>query len=511
MYNLKIKRPRCTLLYIMYRSRPKDKLDDHVLRFLSSMQHDQSILYYDILGSEAHSIMLHEMGHLSSGELKKILSALEDAKKNPSRIETEGYEDIHEALEAFVIKNAGMDAGGKMHTARSRNDQVVLDIRMKIRDDINEICAALASLIEGLVEKAKETKQTAMPIYTHLQQAQIGTFSHFMLSYAYALMRDMERLYLVYQRMNQSPLGACAIGGSSISIDRKRTAVLLGFDSIVRNSIDATSSRDAFLEYAATLTIMTSTLGRIAEDFIIWSTTEFGYIELADRYSSTSSAMPQKKNPDPLELTRAKAAIVAGNLMSLLGIVKALPSGYSRDLQDVKPPLLDASATTLDTIKVVDGAIRSLKVNKEKMYQAASTSYAIALDIAEQLVMKNKMPFRAAHKIVGALVDRAASKDNNLPLAKLQLSDVASVLKAQKATTSVKPDELMKIIKEMTPEKSLEARKSTGSPNLQEQEEMIKSLSQGVSNYKVGIQRRTKMVQGSFDNLNKTVTKYLQS
>ncbi|MEM3094174.1 MAG: argininosuccinate lyase [Nitrososphaera sp.] len=493
----------------MYRSRPKDKLDDHVLRFLSSMQHDQSILYYDILGSEAHSIMLHEMGHLTSGELKKILSALEDAKKNPDRIETEGYEDIHEALEAFVIKRAGMDAGGKMHTARSRNDQVVLDIRMKIRDDINEICTALASLIEGLVEKAKETKQAAMPMYTHLQQAQIGTFSHFLLSYAYALMRDMERLYLVYQRVNQSPLGACAIGGSSISIDRKRTAVLLGFDSIVRNSIDATSSRDAFLEYAATLAILTSTLGRIAEDFIIWSTSEFGYIELADRYSSTSSAMPQKKNPDPLELTRAKAAIVASNLVSMLGIVKALPSGYSRDLQDVKPPLLGASAITLDTIRVIDGAARPLKVNKEKMCRAASTSYAIALDIAEQLVMKNKMPFRAAHKIVGALVNRAASMDN-LPLAKLQLSDVTSVLKTQKAGVSIKPDEMMKIIKEMTPEKSLQVRKSTGSPNLQEQQEMIESLSQGVSNYKVGIQKRTKMVQGSFDNLNRIVRKYLQ-
>jgi argininosuccinate lyase len=492
----------------MYRSRRKDKLDDHVLRFLSSMQHDQSILYYDVLGSEAHSIMLHEMGHLTSGELKKILSALENAKKSPEKIETEGYEDVHEALEAFVIKKAGMEAGGKMQTARSRNDQVVLDMRMKIRDDINDVCAALASLIDGLVQKAEENKQAAMPMYTHLQQAQIGTFSHFLLSYAYALMRDMERLYLVYQRVNQSPLGACAIGGSSISIDRKKTAILLGFDSIVRNSIDATSSRDAFLEYAATLAIMTSTLGRIAEDFIIWSTTEFGYIELADRYSSTSSAMPQKKNPDPLELTRAKAAIVTSHLVSMLGIVKALPSGYSRDLQDLKPPLLGASATTLDAIRVIDGVVRSLKVNKERMRQAASTSYAISLDIAEQLVMKNKIPFRAAHKIVGALVDRAAGKDN-LALPKLQLSDVNSVVKEQKA--DVKPDELMKIIKEMTPEKSLEARKSTGSPNLQEQEEMIKALSHGVSNYKIGIQRRTKMLQGSFDNLGRAVTKYLQS
>src|SRR5919112_694360 len=492
----------------MYRSRPADKLKDDVLRFLSSVDQDHSILYYDIIGSEAHSIMLHEMGHITDGELKKILSALEEAKKNPDSIRTEEYEDIHEALEAFVIKHSEMDAGGKMHTARSRNDQVVLDMRMKIRDDINEICGALASLVQGLVQRAEESKQVPMLMYTHLQQAQIGTFSHFLLSYAYGLMRDMERLYLAYHRINQSPLGACAIGGSSITIDRKRTAMLLGFDSIIKNSIDATSSRDAFLEYASTLAILTSTLGRMAEDFIIWSTTEFGYIELAERYTSTSSAMPQKKNPDPLELTRAKAAIVSGNLVSILGIVKALPSGYSRDLQDIKPPLLGASAITLDTIKIMDGVVRSLQINNERIRQTASTSYAVAIDIAEHLVMQNKIPFRTAHKIVGALVGKAASK-GNVPLAKLEFADAASVLKAHKVNINV--DQLMKIINGMTPEKSLESRKSSGSPNLLEQEEMIKSLSQGIANYSSGIQKRTNMVKGSFDNLERTVKNYLKS
>ncbi|HEY7507027.1 MAG TPA: lyase family protein, partial [Nitrososphaera sp.] len=167
----------------MYRSRPKGTLDDDALQFLSSIEHDQLILYYDIAGSEAHSIMLHSMGHLNLNELKKILTALESAKKNPEKIDARGFEDIHEAIEAFVIKTAGVEAGGKMHTARSRNDQVVLDLRMKIRDDINDICAALADLLEGLLEKADETKQLPMPMYTHLQQGQIGTFSHFLLSY----------------------------------------------------------------------------------------------------------------------------------------------------------------------------------------------------------------------------------------------------------------------------------------------------------------------------------------
>jgi len=218
--------------------------------------------------------------------------------------------------------------------------------------------------------------------------------------------------------------------------------------------------------------------------------------------------MPQKKNPDPLELTRSKAAIVTSNLVSMLGIVKALPSGYSRDLQDIKAPLLGASAITLHTIKIMDRVVRSLQINKERMLQAASISYAIALDIAEQLMMQKKIPFRTAHRIVGALVNKAASK-GNISLVKLEFADATSVLKAYKV--EIKPDELMKIINEMTPEKSLETRKSSGSPNLLEQEEMIKSLSQGISNYSAGIQKRTKMVEGSFDNLERTVNNYLHS
>jgi argininosuccinate lyase len=285
--------------------------------------------------------------------------------------------------------------------------------------------------------------------------------------------------------------------------------MLLGFDSIIKNSIDATTSRDAFIEYASTLAIITSTLARIAEDFIIWSTTEFGFIDLAESYTSTSSAMPQKKNPDPLELTRSKAAIVTGNLMSMLGIVKALPSGYSRDLQDIKASLLGSSALTLDTIKIMDYVVRSLQVKKEHMRRAASISYAIAVDIAEQLVMQKKIPFRTAHRIVGALVGKAASK-GNISLAKLEFADATSVLKAQKVE-DIEPDELIKIIDGMTPEKSLENRKSSGSPNPLEQKEMIQSISKGITNYCIGIEKRTKMVRGTLNNLNKIVKDYLHS
>ena len=490
----------------MYRSRPKGKMDDEVLRFLSSISHDQSIFYYDIVGSEAHSIMLHEKGHITLQELKKILSALEEAKKNPRAIDTEAAEDIHEALEAFVIKTAGMDAGGKMHTARSRNDQVVLDIRMKVRGDINELCSSIIDLVDNLLKRAAENKNAIMPLYTHLQQGQLGTFSHFLIAYADALFRDLERVYNTFGRINQSPLGACAIGGTSIDIDRKRTAVLLGFDGLVKNSIDATTSRDSFLEYMAALAILTGMLARMAEDFILWSTAEFGFIELADRYSSSSSAMPQKKNPDPLELTRAKAAIVAGKLVAALGITKGLPSGYSRDLQDLKSQLLEASSIAIDTVRVMDGVVRTLQVRKARMLEVSKNSYAIALDVAEQLVAKGT-PFRSAHKIVGALVAKAAEK--NIPLSKLDAKEMAVVLKQVKA--NVTGAELAQIVKEMTPERSISLRRSAGSPNPKEQDEMIKAARSKLAGYEQGVQKRAKFVQGSFDGLSKTVSGYLSS
>lgn len=495
----------------MYRSRPKGRMDDDALAFLSSMEHDQSILYYDIIGSEAHSVMLHEIGIISRQELEKILQALEAAKDNPGLIDTEGAEDIHEALEAFVIKQAGMDAGGKMHTARSRNDQVALDTRMKVRDDISELCAALADLIDALVKKAERNRDAIMPLYTHLQQGQLGTFSHVMLAYADALGRDFERIYNTFDRINQSPLGACAIGGTSIGIDRKRTAALLGFDGLVRNSLDATTSRDSFLEYTAALAILASTLARMAEDLIIWSTQEFGFVELDDRYSSTSSAMPQKKNPDPLELTRAKAAVIAGRLASMLGMVKGLPSGYSRDLQDVKPQLLEASATAISTAKVMEGVIGTVTVKKKRMLDTSARSYAISLDIAEQLVAKKGVPFRSAHKVVGALVSLAAKRD--VPLAALDNREIALAIgqAKQQKEKAIDPGELAGMVREMTPERSIQLRRSAGSPNPKEQERMITMARSRLATYRKGTQKRAKHVKSCLDGLAKTVARYRQA
>src|ERR671927_768422 len=492
----------------MYRSRSEIKLDENAFNFMTSIDDDNAILHYDILGTEAHTIMLYEIGFLTLTDLKKILQGLEDVKTDPNVLSTDSYEDIHEALEAFIIKKAGNNSGGKMHTGRSRNDQVVLDIHMKLREDINNVCTVIIDLINSLLEKAAENIETIMPMYTHLQQAQIGTFSHFLLSYADALFRDMDRLMIAYGRVNRSTLGACAVGGTSINIDRNKTADLLGFHEVVINSIDATHSRDTLIEFATALCILITTFARMAEDFIIWSTVEFGYIDISDEYSSTSSAMPQKKNPDAMELVRAKAATAIGNMITIFSIVKSLPSGYSRDLQDLKPVLWRTSTVALESTKIMNSVIRSIEVHKERMKEVADNSYAISLDIAEQLAMKKGIPFRSAHKVIGALVERAANK-NNMPLNMLQKEDVNAALK--KIESDLQPHEVTQIIKEMTPNKALELRVSPGSPNPKQQQDMINSAYNRLAVYIQELSKRKKDVNAAFDNLSNNVNRYLNT
>ncbi len=482
----------------MYRSRLKGKLNKDALKFLSSISDDLALLYYDIVGSEAHSLMLYENGIIEKQELKKILRALEGVKKQDlNKLASDEYEDIHEAVEACVIEKAGIDAGGKMHTARSRNDQVSLDIRMKVRDDISDTCREILALIDTLVKKAEKHKDSAMVMYTHMQHAQIGTFSHYLLSYADALFRDLERLYICYGRVNQSPLGACAIGGTSISIDRMKTASMLGFDSLVENSIDATTSRDFMVEFCFDLAVIMLDISRIAEDFVLWSSSEFYYIELADEFTSSSSVMPQKKNPCPLELTRAKTAMSIGLLMGIMNTVKSLPSGYSRDLQDTKHMLWQSVSIAKDSVKLMRYIVDSLQVNKGKMLDSAKNSYAVSLDIAEELVKKG-VAFRQAHKIVGSLVKSASDMKKSLVM--LSEQEIKSAVGKE-----FPADQLAKIVKGMSPSSSLERRVSIGSPNPREQERMIKDRKLKANAYRAGIEKRTKRVSDVFGNLEKRV------
>jgi argininosuccinate lyase len=480
----------------MYRSRLKGKLDRDALKYMSSISDDLPLLFYDIIGSEAHVIMLHEQGLIQRMELKKILDALEKAKKTDFRKFASEYEDIHEALEALVVKKAGIDSGGKMHTARSRNDQVALDIRMKIRDDINDISTQLIELINTLLVKASQNKDSIMPMYTHLQHAQIGTFSHYLIAYADALLRDLERLDECYCRVNKSPLGAVAIGGTSLGIDRKKVASLLGFNDIVENSIDATTSRDVVIESCFNMAMIMLNLSRIAEDLVLWSSSEFNYIELADELTSSSSVMPQKKNPCPLELMRAKVALIVGLLFSIMTTVKALPSGYSRDLQDTKQILFKATTVTKDSLNIMSSIIKTLQVKKKNMLKSAEKSYAIALDVAEQLV-KNGVAFREAHKMVGALVKIAS--DNGKSLQSLTENEINNIV-GKELTSKV-----AKILKNVDVKRSVQARVSIGSPNPKEQERMINCRKRKVNMYQLTVNKRTKHVNNAFEYLQKKV------
>jgi argininosuccinate lyase len=412
------------------------------------------------------------------------------------------FEDIHEQIESIVIQDVGIDIGGKIHTGRSRNDQVVLDLRMKLRDDIIEISGYLISIIQSLIIRAREYKYTLISLYTHLQQAQIGTFSHYLLSYCFNLLRDLDRISSSFDKINLSPLGACAIGGTGIPIDRKYTSSILGFQGLIENSIDAISSRDSFIEYLSFLSILMTSLSRIAEDFILWSTSEFNYIDLSDKYTSTSSVMPQKKNPDPLEIMRSRNALVIGMLISSLSIVKNLPTGYNRDLQDLKPLIWNSSKIVKDSLKVMKGVIDTFQFNEINALNSIKKNYGVSLDIAEQIVIKYNIPFRKVHKLIGQLVQYAIS-NNYITFDKIPKYEVNKILSSTQIKINL--DELMTIIKDIKPEKSILLRNSLGSPHPSHQNDMIKSIQQSMLTYDNALKQRKDFLLRVTQNLDNAI------
>ncbi|MCH8834280.1 MAG: argininosuccinate lyase [Thaumarchaeota archaeon] len=481
----------------MYRSRLGNDLNKITLDYVSSISDDVEIALYDVLGSQAHTIMLYENKIITKAEVKKILSALESIKKEKFEKKSDA-EDIHELIESLVIKRAGSVSGGKMHSARSRNDQVSLDIRMKIRDDINILCSCILDAIEALVSLAQQHQKTVMPLYTHLQQAQVGVFSHYLLSYTDSLFRDIERLYVVYGRVNQSPLGAGPVGGTSLPINRQSTARMLGFHGIVENSIDATSTRDFVAEYVSVVAILMTNLSRIAEDFVIWSTSEFSFIELADEFTSPSSVMPQKKNPDILELTRGKTSEVIGHLMAILATIKGLATGYGRDLQQIKSAVWSTSKISITTLLVLKSMFLTLNVNEKQMKKAAEGGYVIALDIAEKLV-QDGIPFRTTHKVVGQLVQAAFQTKKSL--SKLTTAEIKQSIK----DTTVDSKAVAKIIQSVSVFSSLKERTSEGSSGFNEQKRMIADRIKKINAYRIGITKRGGDITNSLSNLSKKV------
>jgi argininosuccinate lyase len=456
----------------LYRSRIKKALDKNVLEFLSSLKEDLWIAEEDIIGTEVHDIMLYEQNILKRDEIKKILRSLERIRKNikAGKIRLTGdFEDIHPFIESYVIDEIGIDIGGKIHTGRSRNDQVSVDLRLKIRKQLNEISLKLFNFIDIILDLSQKNLNTYMPLYTHLQKAQLGLFSHYLNYYCSQILRIEERIGEIYKRINKNPLGSCAIGGTNINIDRKRTMELLGFDGLIENTIDAVSSRDYIIETMMLLSLLAIHISRISEDLMIWSTKEFDFIELDDEYCSVSSVMPQKRNPDSLEIIRAKSSNVVSNLSTANLIIKAIPSGYFRDFQQLKPLLKDSFNLMQSILVIITGIFSTIKINKENMLEQVKDSYICALDLAELLVEDYGIPFRKAHQIVATLVKNSKTPDDLFNQEKIN----EMIRKHSKKDINISNNEI-KLLKNV--EKTLEKRISQGSSSRKEISSYFSSL-----------------------------------
>ena len=395
----------------MWAGRFAKALDKQADDFNSSLPFDRRMYKQDITGSMAHATMLGAQHILSEQDVALILDGLQsilDDLESGKLAFDEQSEDIHMFVEAELTARIG-DVGKKLHTARSRNDQVALDLRMYLRDEVQDVCEGLRALLSAVVTQAEAHVDTILPGYTHLQRAQPITFAHHLLAYAQMLRRDLGRLHDATARMNQSPLGSCALAGTTYDTDRGLTAEKLGFDGACANSIDGVSDRDFCVELLSALSLIMAHLSRFAEEVILWSSWEFHFVELDDSFTTGSSIMPQKKNPDMAELVRGKTGRVYGDLMAMLTVLKGIPLAYNKDMQEDKECVFDAFDTVKQCLTVFAPMIATMHVCKESMYKAAQGGFINATDLADYLVRKG-LPFRSAYKIVGQIVAHCIEK-----------------------------------------------------------------------------------------------------
>lgn len=399
----------------MWAGRFSKEVDEKVNDFNSSISFDARMYRHDIRGSMAHAQMLGEQGIIEKHESEKIIEGLKgilaDLDSGALHFDPNA-EDIHMFVEQVLTERLG-DTGKRLHTARSRNDQVALDIKFYLKDECDEISKLTYELIETLIATAQEHYDTVMPGYTHLQRAQPVTFAHHIMAYAQMLTRDLGRLADTKKRMDRMPLGSCALAGTTYPLNRKRTAELLGFEDITYNSLDGVSDRDYCIELASAVSILMMHLSRFSEEIVMWCSWEFNFIELDDAYSTGSSIMPQKKNPDITELIRGKTGRVYGDLMTLLSMMKNLPLAYNKDMQEDKEAIFDAIDTVKLCLSTFIPMFRTMTVLKGNMRKAAAKGFINATDCADYLVKKG-MPFRDAYKITGTLVARCIELDTTL-------------------------------------------------------------------------------------------------
>ena len=394
-------------------TQPTDKF---VEEFTASIQFDQRLYRYDIQGSKAHAEMLGRQGIITVAEAQQIIAGLDEilADIEAGKIKfSVALEDIHMNIEARLIERVGA-VGGKLHTGRSRNDQVAVDIRLYLRDEIDTILGYLEKLASSLLEQAEGNLAVIMPGYTHLQTAQPVLYSHHMLAYREMIARDDSRLQDLRARFNVMPLGAGALAGTTFPIDREWVAGQLGFDGVTRNSLDSVSDRDFAIEFCSFAAILMMHLSRLSEELILWSSADFNFIELTDAFCTGSSIMPQKKNPDVPELVRGKTGRVYGNLVSLLTLMKSLPLAYNKDMQEDKEPLFDTVDTIKGALKIFADMIAEMRVKADNMRIAAARGFSTATDVADYCVRKG-LPFRQAHEVVGKTVRYCVETGKDIP------------------------------------------------------------------------------------------------
>jgi argininosuccinate lyase len=435
----------------------KGSTSKSVERFTESISFDHRLWKYDIEGSIAHAKMLGRQAIISQEDSAKIVEGLrglaQEIESGKFRFR-EDLEDIHMNIESALIRKIG-EAGGKLHTGRSRNDQIALDLRLYLREETKKILTLVKDFQQTLLKIAAKHLDSVMPGYTHLQRAQPVLLSHHLLAYVEMFQRDKDRLQDAYKRINILPLGASALAGTTFPIDRDYVAELLSFDDVSKNSIDTVSDRDFVLEFLSDAAVLVMHLSRLAEELILWSTEEFGYVELPEAFTTGSSAMPQKKNPDVVELIRGKTGRVYGNLFSLLTIMKGLPLSYNRDLQEDKPPLFDTVDTVKSCLAVLNEMLPGVTFHVARLREAAKEGYSTATDVAEYLVRKG-LPFRKAHEVTGRIVLYCSGK-------KKRLEDLT--LTELKKFSSLISEDIYTVV---SPEESVRRKKSMGSTSPEE-------------------------------------------
>ncbi len=449
----------------MWSGRFSEASNELLKEFNASLNIDRTLYIEDIQGSIAHATMLENCGILKKDELEAIIKGLEQVRVE---IEQNRFvfniedEDIHMAIEKRLSELIGSEIGGRLHTARSRNDQVATDFKLFTKKSHLELIMLLKELIQTLLSHARVHKRTIMPSFTHLQHAQPISFSFYILSYAFMFMRDIKRLQNSLELADFSPLGSCACAGTSYATNRNLSAQILGFKDIMPNAMDGVSDRDFALDLLYDIAVIFTHTSRLCEEMILFSASEFGFLTISDSFSTGSSIMPQKKNPDVCELIRGKTGRVYGNLISLLTIMKALPLAYNKDMQEDKEGLFDSVKTAKDSLIILNAMLKEVKINKENMLKSCKKGHLLATDLADYLVREKNIPFRKAHFIVGNVVAQAEKQG-------IDISDIEDLSKID----PIFDDKAMKLLDF---ENSLNSKQSEGSSSVASVEKQIQIL-----------------------------------